>query len=352
MPHYTPVTCETIDEVGCPKCLIPVSGDSCPRCSSRDKGVESKNEEGKIERKPVKMVKTGNKVPKPILSGRKEFKTNPSKRLIGFEIEVGTYRDGDMVTAIAKKYGCGLGGDGSVPEGFEMQTAPANGDKMIAMIQDISHTIRKAGADATNRAGLHTHIDCRDLRYNCMRKVCILYGKTEAALYSIIDPRRMTGQYCRPMGGDYLVDMMSDPTTAKEELVRLVYGSGKNLRAAGRRSKEPVGGDRYLGLNLHSWWMRGTIEFRMHHGTTRWEKMINWGMLLAGMVDTASSRGDREIMDWPTGLEGMLAYAPTGAVKEWVKERWEYFASKRKKKDVPVLPQFQSRDIEDANEID
>jgi hypothetical protein len=217
-----------------------------------------------------------------------------------------------------------------------------NGDAMVKALQELSTTLRMHGAVARNGSGLHTHVDCRDLSWNEIRKVCVLYGKTEVALYSIIDPRRCTGNssqggFCKMVGGQAFADMMDNPTTAKEDIARFVYGGIENMRKVKRNSKTPPGGDRYLGINLHSWFMRGTIEFRLHHGTTKWEKMLNWGMLMAGMVQTASDKGDTVIANWPTGKEGMLAYAPTDDVRNWIHKRWEFFAEKRKNKAQPIF---------------
>lgn len=286
------------------------------------------------------MVETGGKAPIPILSGPGEFRRNPIKRLIGYEIECGQHYDGAAITALAREYGADLHGDGG---DFEFNPPPMNGDKLIEHITKISQKLRQYGAVATTSSGLHTHIDCRDLSWEEMRKVCVLYGKTEDGLYSIIDPRRFGansrdhGHFCRPIGGPNLVSMMSNPITAKKDIIGFVFGNVENMKASRGQGKSPAGGERYLGLNLYSWWIRGTIEFRMHHGTTRAEKMINWGMLLAGMVESAVNRPSKEIDNWPTGKAGMLAYAPTQEVKDWVNKRWDYFAAKRKDKNKPAL---------------
>lgn len=291
-------------------------------------------------------VSSGEMVPVPVLSGPKEFKINPLRRLVGLEVEVNDYVDGEAVSRYAEKIGAGICADCA----YELNTPPANGDAMVKMLVELSDEIRKAGSVAKNGSGLHTHVDCRDLTYNDIRKVCVLYGKTELALYSIIDPRRCTanssrGGFCKMVGGKAFAEMFSDPSTAKEDFIRFVYGSEENLKKWRPGNKAPPGGERYLGINLHSWTMRGTIEFRLHHGTTKSSKMIPWAMLMGGMVQTAASKGDSEIAAWPVGKEGMKAYAPTDMVRQWIDERWDYFASKRKNKAQPIFidaPQPQS----------
>lgn len=286
------------------------------------------------------VVDTGQKVPVPVLSGRNEFNKNPLRRMIGYEIETSECYDGLKCTALAKEIGAGMVADGGC---FEMTTPPANGDKLVELITKISERIRKYGARCNGTgAGLHTHIDCRDASYQDMRKIIMLYGKLEGALFSIIDSRRATNAMCKPLGGKGLVMLMSDHVNHKENILRLVYsdnGKGKGGGGGRGRTKDPTGGDRYVAMNLHSWWMRGTIEFRMHHGTTKAEKMIPWGMLLCSMCDIAINRGDKEIDNWPTGLDGLLKVAPTDEVRTWVQQRWDFFASKRAEKNKPLIPE-------------
>ena len=309
-----------VKEMACKKCSLPDVYFSLRSCN---KGTHE-------------AVETGRRVPKPILS--KKFKLNPLRRLVGFEIEVNDYIDGKAISEYARTIGAGMVQDVA----FEMNTPPMQGDAMVEKIQEISSVIRGHGAVSYQGSGLHTHVDCRDASWNDIRKLCVLYGKTEVALYSIIDPRRSgrnssRGGFCKMVGGLDFAKMMSDPSTAKEDIISFVYGSVENLKKVRNSNKQPPGGDRYLGLNLHSWLMRGTVEFRLHQGTTKADKMLNWGMLMGGMVQTAIGKGDREINDWPTGKEGILAYAPTDGVRKWVNERWDYFAQKRKDKTQPLF---------------
>lgn len=361
-----------IQERACRVCKTPEPYLPYVRCSSDDNQKKNKvvrtkllkdgtsfeefdkQQNAKSEHGHIVIDVPGSMIPKPVLSKVGQFKRNPLKRLIGYEIETSTCVDGAKVTRLAREYGCGLGSDGGA---FEMNTPPANGDKLCEMITDISTKIRKYGAKCMGAgSGLHTHVDIRDARYPDLRKIIMLYGKTESALYSIIDSRRATNSTCKPLGGAGLVLLMSDYDNHKENINRLVYAQspkGKGAGLAGRRNKDPRGGSRYVGLNLHSWWMRGTIEFRMHHGTTKHEKMIPWGMLLGSMCDIGIGRGDREIDSWPMGLEGLLKIAPTEEVKRWVQERWDYFASKRANKKEPWLPMDNMVDLpNDEIELD
>lgn len=58
---------------------------------------------------------------------------------------------------------------------------------------------------------------------------------------------------------------------------------------------------RYNSLNVHSWVHRKSLEWRMPPGTTRPERVIGWGQLLAEMINAAVGMGERELLTLHTG---------------------------------------------------
>lgn len=283
---------------------------------------------------PVEVGPDGDTVPVPVLSALGQFKFNPSKRTIGLEIECSDYKGGKIVEAAVKDLGGALVSDGSVSGGFEINMPPMNGDKFVHGTGFICDALREAKATANEAAGLHVHVGCRDMEYADMRRMVMLYGQLESGIYSIIDSRRFVGTYCRPNGGRSLLDVLKDPRTAKRDLIVMTYGKepSRDIQSLWRNK----GSNRYWGFNLHSWFFRGTVEFRMHHGTTQWEKMVGFSMLLAAIADRSLGMSDQQIYDMPQGKAGLLEIAPTQWCKDWVKERWTKFAAKRNDKEEPI----------------
>lgn len=58
-------------------------------------------------------------------------------------------------------------------------------------------------------------------------------------------------------------------------------------------------GARYTGLNIHSFFYRGTIEFRHHSGTVNADKAKNWGMICAAIIEYAAKFSMRDIKALP-----------------------------------------------------
>lgn len=318
--RYYQVKQEMINTSYCYRCekKVYVSFDDKNADKCRDCGYKTSESE----------VKSEVKSPIVFLSKRNQFKRNPSNRLVALEIEVSSYVKGKKCSDVAKSLGAAVMSDGSVPGGFECCTAPANGDILIENLEVLSKTFRECGAKADEKAGLHCHVDCSDLSYNDLRKLIMIYARTEKAIYGIIDSRRAQGQYSRPYGPG-LEKMVSEPFDCRRDIMSLVFGDRMDHTFKGGFGKGSHGADRYMGLNLSSWWIRGTVEFRMHHGTTKAEKMVPWAMLMAGMVDSAVKATDKEANNWPVGCEGLLKYAPTEEVKWWCALRYQFFNKKK-----------------------
>jgi hypothetical protein len=55
-------------------------------------------------------------------------------------------------------------------------------------------------------------------------------------------------------------------------------------------------GRRYYALNLQSWWKHGTIEIRLHGGTTEFDKITAWGALWARIMDFSKKASLDEVI--------------------------------------------------------
>jgi hypothetical protein len=263
---------------------------------------------------------------------RGQFKTNPMSRTTGVEIEVASAKPDEdnrfraIEDTIEKWTGC-IVADSSLPaSGFEINTAPASGDRFVRQISEICSALSKHEASVDKSCGLHVHVGARDLRYWELRRLIALYAIVEDALFDIIAPERRRSRYCTPCGKNYLRAVL-DPDSTKE-LKRMMFGHlyGHSEGKAIKESKESKYQDcRYFALNIHSWMLRGTIEFRMHHGTLNARKITNWSLLLTSLVDHAARLTEKEIEQFPSGFEGLLKLAPTLEVREWVQERHNHF---------------------------
>jgi hypothetical protein len=292
--------------------------------------------------------------PPPVAENLKKYKPklgetvlNPMDRFIGTEIEVSglqkmTGKDVASVRRVIQNWGGGVVHDGSVHDGFEINTGPAAGDHFIKMMKELSEALRATKARANSTCGYHVHIDTSDFSWWDMRKLVALYTRIESGLFRIIAPSREQSDYCEPCADVYMkaldTGLMVPPMTKKDKkaavsapkkaLLDTIYET-EGGRSVVDYARSKYGNNdnrsRYWALNIHSWMYRGTVEFRHHHGTTDGRKLINWALLCCAIVETAHKEKESTLMTWPLGVAGLVQLAPTLEVKDWVKERFNTF---------------------------
>ena len=204
---------------------------------------------------------------------------NPSTRMLGVEIETSEVEDTADLKKTLNQWSASVVSDGSI-SGVEIVTSPASGDRWLAMVDGICTSLKQASADVDSDCGLHVHIDARDFTVDDVKAFLTIYIAIEDALFAMVPPSRRTNTYCVPCGSKF--QAILDGTSVEE----VVYG--KYWSESQKKSKS--GGYRYNALNLHSWFYHGTMECRLHPGSTKANKIKAWGVLWALILDAAKDR--------------------------------------------------------------
>lgn len=233
---------------------------------------------------------------------QKELKHNSSSRLIAAEIEVAKLKaKSNALEKMLKKWNCSIVYDGSLPSsGFEINTAPAGGDIFIKQIKEICGELNNAGAIVNKKCGLHIHLDARDFNYKDIQSLIKVYNTIEPCLFAMVEEHRRRSHYCMPCAEKYMkgiphhswysTDGKVKHHNVKNNVVDSVYG------ANGLPEKKSKYNDaRYNALNLHSWFYRGTIEYRLLEGTIDPKEIINWGMMWSNILNYALNVKDDTI---------------------------------------------------------
>jgi hypothetical protein len=182
------------------------------------------------------------------------------------------------------------------------------------------------GATVTKDCGYHVHVDARDLTYWDMRRLIRLYARIENALFQVVSASRQTSQYCKRCGDQYLRGLDRQNPRDRHAVTKAVY----NVPAVGRYTVSELKDSkyhhkRYAALNLHSWYYRGTIECRLHQGTVNAERVVNWGMLWAALIDWVATHTDKALDTLPgDSFECLLSLAPV-AIRDWLAARRAHF---------------------------
>lgn len=303
-------------------------------------------------------------------SGRNEFKLNPLKRFLSVEMEVAglsPIKQGnriikypsplnmDMETleinTVVDGWRAQIVQDVSLPRfGFEINTAPANGDKFVQQIQSICDVINKFGATCGNVydgrkrifcCGAHVHVDARDLRYFDLRRFLLFYELIEPALYEMLPGYRRASHFAQRCGKRLGLAIRANqpiPPEAKKKspdplkltLITDIYGT--NQKVPDRTDKRAcLDVTRYRSVNLHQYYYRGTLEFRHMYGTTDSRELLGWAMLVGTIVDFSTKTSDKDIqqiIDMNDPRSGLLIAANSSGrmdLMQFIQRQWDEF---------------------------
>ncbi len=259
-----------------------------------------------------------------VFSDRNQFKLNKLKRLVSVEIEIAGCKLPQYIYPVTNKWQCSIVEDQSLPRtGFEINSAPANGDKFVEQMYEFDECFQQAGAYISERCGLHTHADARDFNAYDVRRMIKLYAKLEDALFDIVPIERRRTKYATPCGETLIskITSVAHPKTSKRRLIETLYTDVDDFK----KMKETKAIDplkRRRALNIHSWAFRKTFELRLPNGSIEAEDMVNWAILWGTIVDTAYKSGERAIDAMTTdSFKLLLQLAPNARIAKWIERR-------------------------------
>lgn len=283
---------------------------------------------------------------------------NTLRRLLGAEIEISKGREATNIRNVLGMWKASVVNDGSLPSsGSEIVTQPAAGDRWVEMVDAITRELHtpKVGGAVDSHCGLHIHVDAGDMNVWDVKRFIKLYAHVEQAMFDLTDAdKERCSRYAQPCGRSFtkmldgmggkgmkqlflqkhynqrlprVGDWIYNPVTRREE----VATPDTLTKLANTRTMETIThkyhDTRYRAVNLHSYFFRGTIEFRHHHGTIDGETIIGWGIVCGSLVEWASRHTDQELLKLCVGgrsrkkvLE-MTVDQP--AVIRWMRSRWD-----------------------------
>lgn len=146
----------------------------------------------------------------------------------------------------------------------ELVTPILKYDEDIEILQELIRKLKKAGAVSESRlqCGIHIHIGAKKHTPNTLKNLVNLMASKEDLIYKSleIDPARV--RYCKKVNEGLIETINKKKPKTLKDLADIWYSEyGAESRSRHYHSS------RYHGLNLHSTFTKGTIEFRLFNGT-------------------------------------------------------------------------------------
>ena len=130
----------------------------------------------------------------------------------------------------------------------------------IGTIQELIRKLRSAGAKVNSSCGIHIHIDASPHDVKTLRNIVNIMAAKEDLLYKTLKVDVHREHYCAKADTRFLDELNSKRPSSMSDFEHIWYNgpSGRNYH---------YDESRYHGLNLHSVFSKGTIEFRLFNST-------------------------------------------------------------------------------------
>lgn len=162
--------------------------------------------------------------------------------------------------------------------------------------------------------GYHLHMNARDLSEQQILNWLRFCKHFEKDFYSLVPKSRIKSNYCCPINSEIL---------ATGDLETFIYGDYKE----GKSNKYHE--SRYVWCNIHSYYYRGTIEIRLHSGTTDPEKVIRWIEFWLHLLEyVTTSNWKKEVQNGATLFDVCYSAFIRHSTVEFYKQRYAKFSKK------------------------
>lgn len=129
-------------------------------------------------------------------------------------------------------------------------------------LQEIVRLLRKAGAVANESCGIHVHVDGKDHTPESLTRLMGFAIGRQDLFYEALGIGDRADRWCKKMNRDLLKAMKKDTTKTRDSLERIWY-SAVNDGYQGGINYTHYNPSRYHGINLHAFFTKGSVEFRL-----------------------------------------------------------------------------------------
>lgn len=135
-------------------------------------------------------------------------------------------------------------------------------------LQKIVRLLRENGGRADSSCGIHVHVDASKQTIDSLQRLMnFAVGRQDLFYEALNVADYRTARYCRKMNKNLLSAMKHDKERTNGSLERIWYSPLNDGYHYGI-SHSHYNNTRYHGINLHAYFTKGTVEFRLFNGTT------------------------------------------------------------------------------------
>jgi hypothetical protein len=186
----------------------------------------------------------------------------------------------------------------------------------IETLQEIIRALRAAGAKVNSSCGIHIHVDGANHTGASLKKLVEFFTNRQDLVYESLQIGQRANQWCKKVSKDLNKAFKQDKEG--NNLESLWY-SRANDGYYGSIDHSHYNQTRYHGLNLHAYFSKGTVEFRLFNSTLHAGKVkayIQFCLALSGWAISAGNEPTRYY-----GMEGYTAEKKVTIMKNLLTQR-------------------------------
>lgn len=136
----------------------------------------------------------------------------------------------------------------------------------LELLQSIIRKLRENGAKSDKSCGIHIHVDGANHNPQSLRRLVNFMTSRQDLIYEALEIEKRADRWCRKLDSSILDEMKKDKDISKEKVEQIWYSSA-NDGYTGGINHDHYNRTRYHGINLHSYFSKGTVEFRLFNST-------------------------------------------------------------------------------------
>lgn len=136
----------------------------------------------------------------------------------------------------------------------------------IELLQSIIRKLRENGAKSHSSCGIHIHVDGANHDAKSLRKLVNFMTFRQDLIYEALEIGDREYSWCKKLNSNLLDEMKKNKNLSKEQAEQIWYSRANDGYSCGI-NHEHYNQTRYHGINLHSYFSKGTVEFRLFNST-------------------------------------------------------------------------------------
>lgn len=151
----------------------------------------------------------------------------------------------------------------------------------ITDLQEVIRALVKKGAMANSSCGIHVHVDGANHTPESLCRLLNFATGRQDLFYEALQIGSRADHWCHKINPALFREMKKNGRASRNDAERIWY-SVVNDGYDGGVDSSHYNSTRYHGINLHAFFTKGTVEFRLFNGTTHAGRMAIIGQVLTG----------------------------------------------------------------------